>query len=476
MSFDELTKLLRKRWLTVTAATLAGILGAIASILLTTPLYAATTRLFLSTSVGDSAVELYQGNRLSQERVLSYTELLKGRTLAQRTIDRLDLSMGTAELQAKIKAGAKLDTVLINVEVRDASPVRARDIANALSDEFVLMVRELETPKPGAQPDARVVVEQRAMVPNSPVVPRKSFNLAVGLVLGLTVGISLALMRHYLDNTVQGPQLLEEITGAGVVGTIPLDKDRRNTPAISFESDRSAAAEAFRKFRTNLQFISVDQPPRLIVITSSVPTEGKSTTSINIALALAEAGHNVVLVDGDMRKPSLDKYLGLVGSVGLSTVLSGMAGLSDVLQETKYPNLTVLTAGSIPPNPSELLSSRAASRVLEDLRQRFDYVIIDTSPLLAVTDAAVLATNSDGVLVICRFGRTKREQLGHAVASLRSVGATILGSVLTLAPTRRGSSYAYDYYYYGYGERPETEKQETQIEPDSAKPPDEARQ
>jgi receptor protein-tyrosine kinase len=442
---------MRARWRTVAAATLAGLLGAIASILTTTPLYEASTRLFVSTTVGASASELYQGNRLSQERVLSYTELLKGQTLAQRTIDKLNLDVGPEALQAKIKASAKLDTVLINVKVRDASPVRARDIANALSDEFVVMVRELETPKPGAQPDARVVVEQRAAVPGSPVVPRKGLNLFIGLLLGLAAGVGLALLRDYLDNAVNEQQELETITGAGVVGIIPADKERRNTPAITFESDRSAIAEAFRKLRTNLQFLSVDHPPRLIVVTSSVPSEGKTTTAINIALALAEAEHNVVLVDGDMRKPSLDKYLDLVGSVGFSTVLSGTAELADVLQDTKFPRLTVLTAGPTPPNPSELLSSQAAGKVLNELRELFDYVIVDTSPLLAVTDAAVLAPNCDGVLMMARFGETKKDQLGHAVASLRSVGATILGAVFTIAPTRKGSSGSYNYYYYGYG-------------------------
>ena len=451
MNLQDLMKLMRARWRTVAAATLAGLLGAIASILTTTPLYEASTRLFVSTTVGASASELYQGNRLSQERVLSYTELLKGQTLAQRTIDKLNLDVGPEALQAKIKASAKLDTVLINVKVRDASPVRARDIANALSDEFVVMVRELETPKPGAQPDARVVVEQRAAVPGSPVVPRKGLNLFIGLLLGLAAGVGLALLRDYLDNAVNEQQELETITGAGVVGIIPADKERRNTPAITFESDRSAIAEAFRKLRTNLQFLSVDHPPRLIVVTSSVPSEGKTTTAINIALALAEAEHNVVLVDGDMRKPSLDKYLDLVGSVGFSTVLSGTAELADVLQDTKFPRLTVLTAGPTPPNPSELLSSQAAGKVLNELRELFDYVIVDTSPLLAVTDAAVLAPNCDGVLMMARFGETKKDQLGHAVASLRSVGATILGAVFTIAPTRKGSSGSYNYYYYGYG-------------------------
>lgn len=443
------------------------LLGSVAITVLTKPLYEASTRLFVSTTAGVSASELYQGNRLSQDRVVSYTELLKGQTLAQRTISKLDLDMTAEELQSKVKATSKLETVLINVQVLDASPLRARDLANALSDEFVVMVRELETPGPGARPDARVVVEQRASVPEKPVVPKKSRNIAMGLALGLILGVGLALLRDLLDNTVKDKERIEQITGVGLVGSIPLDKERRNQPAISFENDNSAIAEAFRKLRTNLQFLNVDNPPRVIVVSSSAPSEGKSTTAINIALALAEANHNVVLVDGDMRRPSLAKYLDLVGSVGFSSVLSGGASLDEVLQHTRYPRLTVLAAGPIPPNPSELLGSQAAKKILRDLRERFDYVIIDTSPLLAVTDGAILATDADGTLLIARFGQTKRDQLAHAVGILKDIGATLLGAVVTMLPKAGSGAYAYNYYYSYYGEDKNGPVRKKSIEDDS---------
>lgn len=369
-----------------------------------------------------------------------------GETLAQRTIDKLGLDMRAEALRKNVKASAKPDSVLIDVTVRDVSAVRARDIANELSDEFVVMVRELETPENGTRPDARVVVEQRASVPEKPASPNPPLNIVTGLAAGLALGIGLAVLRDMLDNTVKDRQALEDVAGVGVVGSIPLDKARRNTPAISFDKDNSAIAEAFRKFRTNLQFLAVDDPPRVIVITSSMPNEGKTTTAINIALALAEAEHNVALVDGDMRRPMLAKHLDLVGSVGFSTVLSGAASLSDVLQKTKFPRLTVLTSGTVPPNPSELLGSMAAKKVLTDMRANFDYVIVDSSPLLAVTDAAILATNSDGALIMARFGETKREQLAHAVGTLHDVGAPLLGVVFTMTPARGSTSYSYSYY------------------------------
>lgn len=446
MTIQDFVKLLRSRWIVICVTIAAAVLGAVAVNLLTTPLYQASTRLFVSTTSGTSATEIYQGNRYSQERVISYTELLMGETLAQRTIDKLGLDMSAQTLQENVKASAKPDTVLIDVAVVDESPVRARDIADALSDEFVVMVRELETPADGARPDARVVVEQRASIPASPVSPKTTRNLAIGLALGALLGIGLAVLRDVLDNTVKDRQTLEEITGVGLVGSIPLDKERRKNPAISFDSDNSPIAEAFRKLRTNLQFLAVDNPPRILVVTSALPNEGKSTTAISIALALAEAEHNVVIIDGDMRRPKLDTYLDVVGSVGFSTVLAGRASLNDVLQKTRFSGVTVLTSGPTAPNPSELLGSLAAKKVLDELRAHFDYVVIDSSPLLAVTDAAILAAAADGVLLLARFGQTKQEQLTHAVGNLRDVGAPLLGAVFTMTPARGGSSYSYSYY------------------------------
>ncbi|NLA36858.1 MAG: polysaccharide biosynthesis tyrosine autokinase [Actinobacteria bacterium] len=458
MTFQQFIKVLRSRWVTVCVTALVPILGAVAYSLVQTPLYEGSTRLFVSTTAGSSASELYSGNRLSQDRVLSYTQLVMGETLAQRTIDRLGLDTNATTLKESVTAKSKAGTVLIDVAVVDPSPIRARDIANALSDEFVVMVRELETPTTGATPEARVVVEQRASIPTAPVAPKKMRNLAAGLALGAMLGVGFALLRDQLDNTIKSSEDLEDVTGAGVIGYIPFDKRLATSHTLTFETDNSGTAEGFRKLRTNLQFLAVDNPPRLIVITSSSPSEGKSTTSINIALALAEAEHNVLLVDGDLRRPRLASYLNLVGSVGFSTVLSGGASLDDVLQKTPFPQLTVLTAGTVPPNPSELLGSLAAKKMLRDLRDTFDYVIIDSSPLLAVTDGAILAAASDGVIVAVRSGKTKRDQLAHAIGMLRDVDAKLLGAVLTMLPTRGSGSYSYSYYHSeSYGDRPKVQ-------------------
>jgi len=458
MDLRSFLRLLRNRWLTILLTLLVVVLGAAAVTLLTTPLYQASTRLFVSTTSGSSVNELYQGNLFSQQRVLSYTELLKGQTLAQRTIDKLGLDVDANTLTSQVTATVKPDTVLIELQVLNKSPVQARDIANTLSDEFVAFSRELETPGNGSPPDARVIVEQRASLPDAPVVPDTIRNITGGIAVGLLLGVGLAVLRDRMDNTVKDQEAIESITGAGLVGTIPLDKERREEPSISFDHDNSAIAESFRALRTNLQFLNVDNPPRVIVVTSSLPGEGKSTTAINIALALAEGENNVVLVDGDMRRPMLDKYLNVVGTVGFSTLLTGAASLSDVIQQTQAKGLSVLSSGSTPPNPSELLGSQSAVKVLNELRTQFDYVIIDSSPLLAVTDASILAANADGVLMMIRYGETTREQLTHAIANLQSVGVAPLGAVFTMAPPRGSDSYSYSYYGLEAGRRSSTSR------------------
>jgi receptor protein-tyrosine kinase len=442
-------QLLRARWIIICATTAATVASAATFCLLSTPIYEASTRLFVSTASSTSISDVYQGNLFSQQRVASYTELLMGETLAQRTINKLGLNLRAEQLQENVEASAKADTVLIEVAVRDPSPTRARDLADALSDEFVVMVRELEAPEDGTPPNARVIVEQRASIPDEAVSPKTVRNLLAALALGVALGLGLAFLRDRLDNTVKDSQTLENVTGVGLVGNIPFDKVRTKNHAVSFENDNSAIAEAFRKLRTNLQFLAVDNPPRLIVITSSMPNEGKSTTALNAALALAEGGSNVALVDGDLRRPRLATYLGLVETVGFSTVLAGQTSLDEALQKTRFPRLTVLTSGAVPPNPSELLGSVAAQKTMSELRSRFDYVIVDSCPLLAVTDAAILAADADGVLLVARFGHVKRDQLAQAVRHLRGVGAPLLGTLFAMTPSRGGASYGYAYYADG---------------------------
>lgn len=432
-----LVRVLRDRWLTVMATAVMVILAAVVLAMRTPPLYQASTTLFVSTRGGSNVSDVYEGGLFSEQRVASYAELINDDTLALRTIAKLGLPITIAEWKDKVTAGAKPNTILIDVRVRDTSPARARDIANTLSDEFVVMAGELETARPGDAPVTRVIVAKRAALPDEPVVRQPRRNAAIGLALGLLLGTALALVRDRRDNTIKTGGEVEEITGANLIADIPFDRQLQKHRRISFGGERSATVEAFRSLRANLQFLQVDDPPRVLAVTSSQSGEGKSTTAANLALALAHSGKAVALVDGDLRHPDLHNLFGLDNSVGLSNVVAHQGGLDEALRATDFAGLFVLTSGVLPPNPAEVIASSATANLLAELRSRFDYVIVDSSPLLEISDAAVIAADADGVLIVSRVGATRRDQLAHAVRRLRNVGAHVLGAVLTDIPGRR---------------------------------------
>ncbi|MBY4011860.1 polysaccharide biosynthesis tyrosine autokinase [Rhodococcus fascians] len=448
MEIQDYLKILKARWIIIAVTVVVAILGALGASLLTTPQYESDARMFVFTSGGGSVSDNYQGNLFSQQRVASYSEIVTSQSLAARVLGVLPLDLTPSELAAKVKTTSTPDTVLFSIIVTDPSPGQARDIANAMATELVTEVRELETPEDGGSPSAGVKIFQEADASSAAVTPKTKRNLALGAAVGLLLGIALAVLRDRLDNTIKGRREIEAISGKALVGTIPFDKERKAHPAVDFQDlTQSASAEAFRELRTNLQFLEVDHPPRVIVVTSAIPSEGKTTTAVNLAVALAEAGHHVALVEGDLRRPRVSKYMGLIGSVGLSTVLAGQATVEEVLQPTKYEGLQAMASGPIPPNPSELLGSEASRALLVELRSRFDYVIVDGAPLLPVTDSAVLTTHGDGALLVTRYGHTKSNELARAIGNLETIGARVLGVVLALTPSKKGDMYSYSYNY-----------------------------
>lgn len=448
MEISDYVRILRARWIVIVVTTVVAASASLVFSLLSTPVYESCTRLYVSTGSSSSSVtEVYQGNLASQQRVASYTQLLGGESVAQRTIDALGLSLTPSALAAKVTTTSSPDTVLIDTCVSDSDPVVARDLANGIGTTFVEFVDDLETPPGGGAALAQVSVVEPAQVSESPISPNTTRNLALGIAVGLLLGIALAVIRDRLDNTIKDRAALQELSGVPVIGVVPFDKTIQDDSTLSFAESSSGSAEAFREMRTNLQFLEVDSPPRAIVVTSAIPSEGKSTTAVNLALVLAEAGHQVALVEGDLRRPRVSKYMGIVGSVGLSTVLSGQADVDEVMQPTRFPGVEVLASGPLPPNPSELLGSEAARVMMASLRERFDYVVVDAPPLLPVTDASVLTAHADGALVVARHGHTKREELTRALGNLHQVGAPVLGVILTMAPSKGKRDYDYRHYY-----------------------------
>jgi receptor protein-tyrosine kinase len=435
---------LRAQWALVVAVTLGTVALAALYTWQATPQYASTTSLFVSTSSTDDS-QAFQNSQFSLQRVKSYADLVKQGEIADRVIDRLDLSETSKELRSQISATAQLDTVILDITVTDPSPKRAQQIAAAVADVFVGYVGELETPPGRDQATIKATVTDRADEPTSPVSPQPLRNLGLGVVLGLLLGAGIAVLRETLDTTVTMPRQLEEAMGAPVIGAIPFDSTAGGAPLLSEIDDYSPRSEAFRVLRTNLQFIDPDGEKKVFVLTSAVPGEGKSTTACNLALTLSQNGQRVALVEGDLRRPRISTYLNVVNTVGLTTVLIGRVSLDEAIQDTQHTNLSVLACGTTPPNPAELLQSRHMAMVIEQLRAEFDVVLIDAPPLLPVTDAALIASAVDGAIIVVRHGETHMEEVAGSVERLAGVGVKPLASIMNMVPTKRGR------YGYGYG-------------------------
>jgi receptor protein-tyrosine kinase len=231
-----------------------------------------------------------------------------------------------------------------------------------------------------------------------------------------------------------------------VIGAVLRDAvlDKRHT--IDRLTD-SRTAEDYRQLRNNLQFLDVDNPPRTIMVSSAVPSEGKTTMVINLGLALADAGQRIVIVEADLRRPKVTSYLGLVSGAGLTNVLAGRADLDDVVQRYGDELMSVLGGGPTPPNPGELLASSQMRALLEKLRGQYDFVLVDAPPLLPVADASGLSPHVDGVLLSIRYGSTHKDQVREAAATVERVGGRTLGVVLNIVPPKAGAAAAYGYAY-----------------------------
>jgi non-specific protein-tyrosine kinase len=451
-------RVLRRSWLLILACVAIGGLLAAAATWRSTRIYAATITMIVSPAADAAdAQDAYQGSLLSEQRVKSYADLVASERVAAAVIERLGLDAAVGAVQDKIEANAVPDTVLLRATVSDPDPATARDIADAVGAVFSDAVANIERLASTGGPAVRVGVWQQAALPSDPVSPRPARNVGLGVLCGLLVGVTAAFGRYRFDTSVSGPDDASETTGLPALAAIAFDAEAARRPLVLQAGMRSLRAEGFRQLRTNLQFIDVDAAPRSIVVTSSVPTEGKTSTACNLAVTLAQSGSSVVLVEGDLRRPSFADYLGVEPAAGLTSVLIGAADLDDVLWpwgegRVGDGRIEVLPSGPVPPNPSELLGSRGMADLLGTLAGRFDFVIVDAPPLLPVTDAAVLAAQVDGALLIARVARTRREQLARAVQALGAVDARVLGLVLTMVPTK-GPNAAYYGDYDGYAPR-----------------------
>lgn len=455
MELREYVAILRKNWVLVVIVTILGLgAGAVAS-LLATPDYQSRTQLYVSVrSDGGTTGELVQGANYSRQIVNSYVAVVKTGVVLDPVVEELQLDITGAELASYVSASSPSDSTLINITAISPSAEQSALIANAVGESFKEVVRTQLEPETenGASP-VNLTTIQNALAPTAPISPNVPINLALGLLVGLALGYGLAILRSVLDRRIYSTQDIEQITDKPLLGGIIDDPGVEKNRLIVHTQPNSPRAESFRALRTNLQFLNVGTKGRVFGITSANPGESKSTTSLNLAFALAQSGSRVALVEGDLRLPSLSGYLDIEGAAGLTDVLIGRAEVDDVLQRWGQNEFYVLPAGRIPPNPSELLGSEEMEQLLNSLSERFDYVIIDAPPVLAVTDAAILGKMTAGLLMVVATGSTTKQDLESALKTLDTAGTNVFGVVAAMIPAKKSSNYNYGYGAYGYGQQ-----------------------
>ncbi|CAH0129873.1 polysaccharide biosynthesis tyrosine autokinase [Microbacterium sp. Bi128] len=450
MELRDYLQILHRNWVLLLVATLVGGGLAVGVSFLQTPRYEATTKLYVSARSDAAGInELAQGTSFARQAVVSFVDVVNSSIVLERVIDQLRLDTTPDHLRSAVSASTPLNSVIISVTVSDPDPSTAAAIANSVGTNFSdVVVNTLERPQGETASLVRIETIEPALVPTTASSPNFPLTIALGLVAGLALGVILAVGRSVLDTRIHSRHDIEAVTDLPVLGGIPYDVGITKRPLIVESDRRSPGAEAFRSLRTNLQFVEVDGAARTFVVSSAGPGEGKSVTTVNLALALAETGAKVALVDGDLRLPRIAEYMGLEGGAGLTDVLIGRAALADVLQQWGKNKLYILPSGRIPPNPAELLGSEAMRRTIEALTTAFDYVLIDAPPLLLVTDAAVISRLANGTLLVAASGSTRKPQLSAAVEKLNTIGSRIFGVVVTKMPPKGPDSYGYGEYSY----------------------------
>ncbi len=451
MTFGDFVRLSRAYVWVLIGCTVLGALLMMAKTTRDPVLYSATSSGLVKVGNAATAGEEQGNAQLAEDKANLYAFLVSKTPVAERVVDDLGLDVPPSAIAGRFSASVDATVNALTVSAVGSTPEEARDLANAVIDAVVVVAQEIETGEstPKGEPLTRIVPLEEAQLPGAPFTPDYRMAAMKGAAGGLALAYAVLIARRLIDRRIRSVKHVEDATGASVLGVIPkedaLDRGHRGV-----RGDLGRAAESFRQLRTNLRFVDVDNEPRRIVVTSALAGEGKSTVSSNIARLVAQAGTPVLLVDADLRRPMIASTFEIDGAVGLTQALAGDVDVRDVIVDSGLANLSLLPAGRIPPNPSELLGSLRMKQFVDELSH--DYlVILDAPPLLPVTDAGLLSAFCDGALLVQAAGRTQIEQSEHCRRILDQVGSRLLGVVLNKAPVKGASAIAYSSGYGGYG-------------------------
>ena len=427
----------RRRWLPLALCLVAGLVGSGVLSATSPKTYQASARLFVNIPAARDVQQALQGVQLSSQLIESYAKIATSRTVAGRVSEALEGQFSAGEVRSKVSATSQADTLLLDVTATDGDPQSARDLANATAEVLAAFVSELEAGKDGSV-EARVI--DTAVTPTSPVSPRPKVDLTIGLLLGLAAGALLVVVLEATDDSVASVGDTTTALGAPVLSTVPRHRHLTDEPLVALEGAHSPGAEAYRALRTAVRFVDAGRVVRTLLVTSPTAGEGKTTTAANLAVAFAQSGEHVLVVDADLRRSRIAQLFVQASEPGLTEVIATKVDLDDALRPWR-DHLRVLPPGALPSNPSELLGSQAMADLLERLAGLADVVILDAPPLLPVTDAVLLGALVDAVIVVAQWSKTSATSLEDARLALDNVGATVLGAVLNGVRGRRARHY-----------------------------------
>ncbi len=444
MKLRDFLVVLRTRWLIVVASVVA-VAGIAAALTYTqTPIYTSHAEFYLSGKTTDPETGAEGTYLVSSAELRTFIAVLHSPTVMEPLREELGLTPGTP-----INATATLaeETAIVRVTASSTDPQLAQDIAQAVGPQLAASAPEFSDLVKANNAELESKTVTPAGFPASPTSPDPMRNLTLGVLAGLLLGVGLAFVRHTLDTKVRSEADVRSFTTKPMLGELPVE--RAKSDVVTLERDpHGGYAEAVRRLRTNLMFVDVTTGGHSFIVTSAMPGEGKTTTSVNLAVAMATTGGRVLLIDGDLRNPSVAKTMGLEGGAGLTTVLLGQAGVDEVIQRWRDTSLHVLTAGAIPPNPSELLGSEPMRELFDKLANEFDFILIDSPPVVPVVDAVLLDRLAGGTLLVIASHRTKKRDLASAVRQLETVGATLAGLALNFVPVNESDARRYGYYRF----------------------------
>lgn len=449
MDLRALLLTLRRQIVVVVAATVIGLCVGATLALLTPQRYDAAVQQLVTVDAGEAAApgELSQANSYALQVAESYRTVIESSLVLSPVIEDLGLDETPNALATRVTTSLAPRGALITTTVSDPNPGQAARIANAVGESFSTVISDrLERREQATSYRVRIITVQPAVVPTTAAAPNLPVSVAIGTVLGLGAGVGIAILRSLLDRRIRTLDDIDRAVDAPVVGGVPYDPAASERPLVVASDPRDPRAESYRALRTNLRFLFPPNDIGVFVVTSAGPSEGKSTTAANLALALSESGYRVALVDADLRKPRVAGLFGIEGAIGLTDALIGRVSVQHVMQRWGRSTMFLLPAGTLPPNPAEMLGTDAMRTLVDDLKAAFDVVIIDSPPVLPVTDAAVLSQWATGVLLVAAAESTTTDHLAQAAERIKAVDSRVLGTVITMLPTRGAAKNAYGTY------------------------------